>query len=76
MVCSIPSETRDLDLYLVSLKTWILNGIEEWHQSVLLQNEQIQQTLQILDYKKWYFKTAKAAETCCVHENRPKGPPQ
>ena len=42
--------------------------IEERRQSVLLQIEQMQQTLQVLDYKKWYYETAKAAGTCRVHE--------
>lgn len=46
-----------------------LDLIEERRQSVLSQIEQMQQTLQILDYKKWYYETAKAAGTCRVHEN-------
>lgn len=46
-----------------------LDLIEERRQSVLSQIEQMQKTLQILDYKKWYYETAKAAGTCRVHEN-------
>ncbi len=46
-----------------------LDLIEERRQSVLLQLKQMDHTLQILDYKKWYYETAKAAGTCRVHEN-------
>lgn len=45
-----------------------LDLIESQRQSVLTQIEQMQQTLQMLDYKRWYYETAKEAGTCHVHD--------
>ena len=36
---------------------------------VLEQMEELQQTLDILDYKCWYYETAKKAGTTAVHQN-------
>jgi len=37
-------------------------------QSVLKQLEEMQKTIQILDYKKWYYETAQKAGTCKIHD--------
>ena len=31
--------------------------------------EQLKKTLEMLDYKQWYYETAKKAGTCTVHDN-------
>ena len=36
---------------------------------VLAQIEQMKQTLKTLNYKHWYYETAKKAGTCDVHKN-------
>lgn len=41
--------------------------IERQREAVLLQMKQIQDTLDMLDYKRWYYETAKEAGTCAVH---------
>lgn len=42
--------------------------IEKQRSAVLAQIRQLEDTLAILDYKKWYYETAEAAGTCRVHE--------
>ena len=42
--------------------------IERQREAVLAQMEQIQDTLDTLDYKKWYYETARDAGTCAVHD--------
>lgn len=41
--------------------------IEKQRETVIDQIKQLQETLDTLDYKKWYYETAKAAGTCSVH---------
>lgn len=38
-------------------------------EQVLSQIAQLKETLEILDYKQWYYETALKAGTCAVHEN-------
>ena len=38
-------------------------------QSVLDQQRQLEETLLMLDYKRWYYRTAQAAGTCAVHDS-------
>lgn len=45
-----------------------LELIERQRESVLAQIEQLQETLNTLNYKRWYYQTAKEAGTCSVHE--------
>ena len=45
-----------------------LGLIEKQRQSVLDQQKQLEQTLLMLDYKRWYYQTAQKAGTCAVHE--------
>lgn len=45
-----------------------LELIDKQHQAVQEQIEQLQETLQMLHYKHWYYTTAKAAGTCAIHE--------
>ncbi|MDD3222363.1 MAG: MerR family transcriptional regulator [Clostridia bacterium] len=42
---------------------------ERQRQATLKQMEQLQETLDTLNYKCWYYETAKKAGTCAVHEN-------
>lgn len=35
------------------------------------QIRQLQETMEMLDYKEWYYETAKAAGTCGVNKNMP-----
>ena len=37
-------------------------------QSVLDQQRQLEDTLLMLDYKRWYYQTAQEAGTCAVHD--------
>ena len=37
-------------------------------EQVLSQIAQLQETLEILNYKEWYYETAQKAGTCAVHE--------
>ncbi|MCI8304337.1 MAG: MerR family transcriptional regulator [Lawsonibacter sp.] len=46
-----------------------LDLIEKQRQSVLDQQRQLEQTLLMLDYKRWYYQTAQAAGTCAVHDS-------
>ena len=46
--------------------------INRQRESVLRQLKQVQDTLDMLDYKRWYYETAKAAGTCAVHKTMPK----
>lgn len=46
-----------------------LHLIQQQRQSVLTQIEQLQEILQKLDYKCWYYETAKAAGTCAIHDS-------
>ncbi len=41
--------------------------IDKRRETVLQQLKQVQETLEVLDYKHWYYETAKAAGTCDVH---------
>ena len=45
-----------------------LTLIERQREAVLVQMAQIQDTLDTLDYKKWYYETARDAGTCAVHD--------
>lgn len=46
-----------------------LSLIEEQREVVINQIEQMQETLGMLDYKRWYYETAKKAGTCSVPKN-------
>ncbi len=48
-----------------------LELIEKQRQSVLDQRKQLEDTLLMLDYKRWYYQTARAAGTCAVHDAMP-----
>lgn len=43
--------------------------IDKQRDEVLNQMEQLKSTLETLDYKHWYYETAKKAGTCDVHKN-------
>lgn len=45
--------------------------IDQQREAVLHQLKQIQDTLDMLDYKHWYYETAKKAGTCDVHKTMP-----
>ncbi|RKI70531.1 MerR family transcriptional regulator [bacterium 1xD42-67] len=45
-----------------------LDLIEKQRQSVLEQQKQLEDTLLMLDYKRWYYQTAQEAGTCAVHD--------
>ena len=45
--------------------------IQKQRQLVLSQMQQLQQTLDMLDYKSWYYETAEKAGTCQIHEHMP-----
>lgn len=45
--------------------------INRQREAALQQLKQVQDTLDMLDYKRWYYETAKAAGTCDVHQNMP-----
>ncbi|HIU74384.1 MAG TPA: MerR family transcriptional regulator [Candidatus Pelethocola excrementipullorum] len=49
-----------------------LSLIEEQREAVINQIEQMQETLGMLDYKRWYYETAKKAGTCSVPKNMSK----
>lgn len=40
--------------------------------AVLEQMQRLQKTLHLLDYKRWYYETARKAGTCAVHDALPK----
>ena len=46
-----------------------LEIIEHQRQSVLEQQRQLEETLLMLDYKRWYYQTAQEAGTCAVHDS-------
>ena len=46
-----------------------LELIEKQRQSVLDQQKQLEETLLMLDYKRWYYQTAQEAGTCAVHDS-------
>ncbi len=48
-----------------------LDLLEKQRQSVLDQQKQLEDTLLMLDYKRWYYQTAQAAGTCAVHDTLP-----
>ncbi len=45
-----------------------LGLIDRQRQRVLEQIQQLQETLQVLDYKHWYYEMAQEAGTCAIHE--------
>lgn len=45
-----------------------LELIERRRDAVILQMAQVQETLDTLNYKKWYYETAREAGTCFVHD--------
>lgn len=45
-----------------------LDLLEKQRQSVLEQQKQLEDTLLMLDYKRWYYQTAQEAGTCAVHD--------
>lgn len=45
--------------------------INRQREAVLQQLKQVRDTLDVLDYKCWYYETAKAAGTCAVHKTMP-----
>lgn len=45
--------------------------INRQREAALQQLKQVQDTLDMLDYKRWYYETAKAAGTCDVHKTMP-----
>lgn len=67
---------------------WCMQGDETIAQRLELMQEQrelvrgqimqMQETLAVLDYKCWYYETAKAAGTCAIHDSLPEDeiPPQ
>lgn len=42
--------------------------INEQREAMLLQMKQMQETLNMLNYKRWYYETAQQAGTCAVHD--------
>ena len=48
-----------------------LNLMEQKRASVHAQIAKMQETLALLDYKCWYYETAKAAGTCKIHSTLP-----
>ena len=42
--------------------------IDQQRKAVLMQIQQLHETLDMLDFKHWYYETAKKAGTCSVHE--------
>lgn len=47
-----------------------LSLIDRQRAVVEQQLSQLQNTLQLLNYKHWYYETAKAAGTCDIHKNQ------
>lgn len=45
-----------------------LNLMEQQRAAVAQQIDQMQKTLSLLDYKCWYYQTAKQAGTCKIHD--------
>lgn len=46
-----------------------LELIDRRRDAVLSQLDQLQETLATLNYKHWYYETAKKAGTCAIHQN-------
>lgn len=42
--------------------------IDQQRELVLVQIKQMEETLQMLNYKHWYYETAKTAGTCAIHK--------
>lgn len=42
--------------------------INKQREAVLQQLKQVQDTLDLLDYKRWYYETAQKAGTCSIHK--------
>lgn len=49
-----------------------LELIDSQRDALLRKMEELQKNLKILDYKHWYYETAKQAGTCKIHENMKK----
>ena len=45
-----------------------LSMFRRQREQVLSQITQLKETLEILDYKEWYYETAAQAGTCAIHE--------
>lgn len=45
-----------------------LSMFRRQREQVLTQITQLQETLEILDYKEWYYETAQKAGTCAIHD--------
>lgn len=66
---------RDIKIFI----DWCIEGdatierrkelIEKRRQAVLEEIAQLQETLAMLEYKKWYYETALQAGTCSIHDN-------
>jgi DNA-binding transcriptional MerR regulator len=48
-----------------------LDLITRQRQAVLEQMQQLKNTLEVLDYKQWYYETAQKAGTCTIHDTMP-----
>lgn len=48
-----------------------LNLIRRQQEAVRAQMAQLQSTLDMLDYKEWYYRTAQQADTCALHATLP-----
>ena len=48
-----------------------LELIDRQREAVRQQMKQMQETLDMLEYKHWYYETAKRADTCDIHKNMP-----
>ena len=48
-----------------------LNLIRRQQEAVHAQMTQLQSTLDMLDYKEWYYRTAQQAGTCAIHATLP-----
>lgn len=48
-----------------------LSIIEAQQNSVIKQMSELQEMLDMLNYKCWYYETARKAGTCAVHDNMP-----
>ena len=46
-----------------------LELIDRQREAVKQQMKQMQETLDMLEYKHWYYETAKEAGTCDIHKN-------
>lgn len=46
--------------------------VKEQRDSVIKQMEELQNMLDMLNYKCWFYETAREAGTCAIHDNIPK----